>query len=288
MEGKFASVNGQNTFYIDEGQGPAVLLLHGASLAIDAISTWRSLVKVLSRQFRVIAFDQIGFGRSDLTPQNSYLNRLQRVDHALAFLDTLGVNEAILAGHSEGAFMAARMAIVRPQLTKRLIVIASGGLSPRIGGARDADWARESRLAYTYGPEVETEKGFIEQSRQLTMKRNSELEALLIENYRHPNFKHQLEMFRSIKRSENYPDDYIALQEEYIYPHVASLPPSLLIWGSNDQTVPVERAVLLTRKLPDADLHVFSGARHMVMYDRERAFNDLVLDWCSTDIGTIR
>src|SRR5689334_24223369 len=100
MESRFLDVDGRRTHYLDIGQGPAVVLLHGASLAIDAATTWASLMTALARDFRVIAFDQIGFGQSDMPADGRMGNRLERVPHACRFLDFLGVKNAALVGHS--------------------------------------------------------------------------------------------------------------------------------------------------------------------------------------------
>lgn len=276
MIGQFLDVDGCRTHYIDVGNGPAVVLLHGASLAIDGPTTWASLIDVLAAKFRVITFDQIGFGQSDFPPDGRLWNRLERVPHACRFLDLLGIKQASLVGHSEGAFVAARVALIRPGLANALVVVASGGLAPRLGGASDADWVEASKVAYTYGPSADTEDGFINQSRCLTYAPKAQLERQLRENYRRPQIARQLSMFRSVVRGPNYPQDYTSLQETKIFPQADELPDTLLVWGASDPTVPVSRAAALQKVLKRADLHVFSESSHMVMYDRERDFNSLV------------
>lgn len=279
MESRFLDVDGFRTHYIEAGQGPAVVLLHGASLAIDAPTTWASLMRTLAGNFRVIAFDQIGFGKSAMPADGRMGNRLERVPHAIRFLERLGISHAALVGHSEGAFMAARIAIERPQLASAVIAVTSGGLSPRLGGSEDDGWIEASKAAYTYGASADTEDGFIEQSRILNYAPHAELERILRANYRRPQTKDQLALFRRFVRGPNYPDDYLALQHQHIYPHAEKLPRTLIVWGDCDRTVPVARGLLLQRALKKADFHVFARAAHMVMYDRERDFNALVHGW---------
>lgn len=279
MESRFLDVDGFRTHYLDIGNGPVVVLLHGASLAIDAPSTWTSLMAALASDFRFIAFDQIGFGLSDMPKDGRLKNRFERVPHALRFLELLGIERASLIGHSEGAFMAARMAVERPQLAAGVIAITSGGLSPRLGGSADDDWIAASKAAYSYGADADTEDGFIRQNSILSFAPNSRLDAVLRANYRRPHTATLLALFRRFVRGPNYPDDYLALQHEHIYPHAEKLPRTLLIWGDSDKTVPVARAMALQRMLKKADLHVFARAAHMVMYDREHDFNALVRDW---------
>jgi pimeloyl-ACP methyl ester carboxylesterase len=282
MESRFLDVDGFRTHYLEIGKGPVVVLLHGASVAIDAPATWASLMSALAGSFRVIAFDQIGFGESAMPADGRMGNRLERVPHAIRFLDRLGVKRAALVGHSEGAFMAARIALERPQLATAVIAVTSGGLSPRLGGSDDDSWIEASKQAYTYGASADTEDGFIEQSRILNYAPHAGLEKILRANYRRPQTAGQLALFRRFVRGPNYPDDYLALQKEHIYPHAEKLPRTLLIWGDSDRTVPVARGLALQRVLKKADFHVFARAAHMVMYDRERDFNVLVHDWLAS------
>jgi len=281
-EGKFIEVAGYRTFYIDRGEGPVLLLLHGASVAIDAYSTWHSLIEALASRFRVIAFDQPGFGRSDMVKDRRYVNRLGRVPHALGFLDALDIRRATLVGHSEGAFMATRMAIERPALAAGLVIVTSGGTAPRLGGALDRGWMEASKSAYDYGGGADTEDGFIRANGSLSRAADPALERLLRGNYRRAAAAGQIEMFRNLPADERDLDLYVRLQETHIHPHLAALEtPTLIVWASSDPTVPVERGVALMRLFPQADLHVFGGASHMVMLDRAEGFNRLLAGWCA-------
>jgi pimeloyl-ACP methyl ester carboxylesterase len=278
-ESRFVEIDGLKTHYIDVGSGPAVVLLHGSSLAIDALTTWRSLINALKDDFRVVAFDQIGFGLSDLPPNGSLGNRLERVAHARRLIEALGLKQAALVGHSEGAFMAARLAIELENFATAVVAVTSGGLSPRLGGEADASWIEASRATYTYETDADNEDGFIRQSRLLTSAIRPDLEERLRQNYRRPATKTQLALFRQFKRGPNYPDDYLALQTNHIFSFADRLPQTLLVWADCDKTVPVERALALQKLLKNADLHVFSRAAHMVMYDREDGFNALLRNW---------
>ena len=279
LEGRYLTVDGLSMHYIDVGEGPTVVLLHGAALAVDTIATWSPVIAALKADFRVVAFDQLGFGLSAMPPSGRMENRLGRVAHALRFLDELGVKRAAFIGHSEGAFMAARIAIERPELAAGVVAVTSGGLSPRIGGAADEEWMAASKAAYALGAEAETEDGYLRQIELLAHKRHPELEAQLRENYRRPVTKQHLQMFRDIDRRDGYVEDYLSLQSKYIFPYADKLPPTLIAWASADPTVPVERAIALLKILKNADLHVFANASHMVMYDREAEFNSVIRNW---------
>ena len=281
MNGTFIDANGVKTYVIDRGKGPAIVLLHGASVAVDAYATWRLTIDALASEHRVIAFDQIGFGRTDMPRDGRYVNRLGRVDHALAVLDKMGVDRACFVGHSEGGFMAAKIAILRPAMAAGVVVVTSGATAPRLGGTLDDEWVAASGRAYNYSGGVDDEETFVRTNSSLIMVDDPEGEQLLRENYRRAKAAGQIEMFRNLPVEETDFRRYIALQEREIYPHLATLAaPMLLIWAANDPTVPIERGVALQKLAPKADLHILSNASHMVMIDRAKAFNRLLADWC--------
>ena len=180
--------------------------------------------------------------------------------------------------------MAARMAILRPDLAARLAIVTSGGTAPRLGGELDRDWIAASRAAYDYRGGADTEDGFILMNSRLSKIADAQFELMLRENYRRAVASGQIEMFRRRTPSETDPENYARLQEKYIHPHLGQLVmPVLIMWAAEDPSVPVERAVRLMRLIPHADLHVFGGAAHMVMLDRREAFNRLLADWCAGD-----
>ena len=110
VEDKFVTVAGLRTRYIEQGQGPAVILLHGASLG-SAADVWRRNLGPLADQgLRVIAFDQPGFGFSDDPPEWGIGFRTSFI---LKFMDALGIDKAALVGHSQAGNMAAELAVAR-------------------------------------------------------------------------------------------------------------------------------------------------------------------------------
>lgn len=282
MKGQYIDANGIRTYYIDVGRGPVVVLMHGASVAVDAWCTWRLTIDALAKRHRVVAFDQIGFGRTDMPTDGRYVNRVNRTVHAFAFLDAMGIDRAALVGHSEGGFMAAYMAIRRPTLAAGVVIVTSGATAPRLGGRLDEGWIAASKAAYDYQGGVDTEDDFIRTNASLALNGDAAAESLLRENYRRAKASGQIEMFRNLPDSETNLDGYIGIQEREVHPHLASIQaPILLIWAANDPTVPMERGIALQRIARHADLYALGNASHMVMLDRAETFNRLLGDWCA-------
>ncbi|MBN35989.1 MAG: hypothetical protein CMM46_14680 [Rhodospirillaceae bacterium] len=279
--GRYLDVGDIRTFVIEEGDGPPLVLLHGSSAALDAHLTWYRTMPAFARHFRTIAPDLLGFGRTAMMPDGLYRNRLERTLHVIDLLDALGVKGATLVGHSEGGFVAAKIAIERPDLVGRMVIVTSGGTAPAMDDGQDAAWHKASAAAYDYKAQTRDEKTFIASRREMS-DLDSTLEAILRANFRLAEETGTIEQFRNLPISEQSMRDYTKLQEEHLFPYLDRIEaPALLIWAADDGTVPVARGEALMRMLPRADLHVFQHARHMVMHDRAHDFARLIIDWCA-------
>jgi pimeloyl-ACP methyl ester carboxylesterase len=113
------------------GQGPAadsgrcIVLLHGKNFSAAA---WGPTIDLLSKQgFRVIAPDQIGFGKSS-KPGNYQYSFAQLAHNTRALLDKLQLARCSVVAHSMGGMLAVRFALLYPAATERLILVNPIGL----------------------------------------------------------------------------------------------------------------------------------------------------------------
>ena len=140
-------------------------------------------------------------------------------------------------------------------------------------------WIAASEATYNYVLDTITEETFITRKRAEVRRWDERYEAIYRENFRRAEALGQRDMLRNMPDDETDLQRYMAVQERYIQPFLASVTvPAMLIWAADDATVPVERGVELMRALPNADLHVLRHAGHMVMHDRSDAFDPLVRD----------
>src|SRR6185437_573538 len=126
---KFLELHGDKVAYRDEGDGEALLLIHGMAGSSDS---WRSVLPQLSKKYRVIAPDLLGHGRSAKPRVSDYSLGAFAV-WLRDFLDELGVSHATLVGHSLGGGVAMQFVYQHPDYVKRLVLISSGGLGPDVG-----------------------------------------------------------------------------------------------------------------------------------------------------------
>lgn len=105
--------------------GKTVLLLHGKNFGAFA---WETTIASLARAgFRVIAPDQIGFGKSS-KPASYQYSFVQLAENTRALLASLGIARSAVVGHSMGGMLATRYALLHPEATERLLLVNPIGL----------------------------------------------------------------------------------------------------------------------------------------------------------------
>lgn len=99
--------------------GKTVLLLHGKNFNA---AYWEQTIKELNKKgFRVIAPDQIGFGKST-KPEHYQYSFQQLAFNTKSILNHLGIQKIIVLGHSMGGMLATRFALCYPEMTEKLIL----------------------------------------------------------------------------------------------------------------------------------------------------------------------
>lgn len=118
-----------------QANGQTVVLMHGKN---SCAATWEDTINALSQQgYRVIAPDQIGFCTSTKPTRYQYsFQQLAQNTHQL--LAQLGVENAVIVGHSTGGMLATRYALMYPQQTQKLVLVNPIGLED--WKAKGAPW----------------------------------------------------------------------------------------------------------------------------------------------------
>ena len=278
MQERFIDADGIRTFCIEAGAGPCLVLMHGGGIAIDARLTWFDNIEPLAEHFHVIAFDQVGFGKSGMPGDPAAFTKLYRAQHALAVLDALGVRRAILAGHSEGGFIASKIAVDHPERVETLVIVASGATAPRLEGERGEAVRKASEAAYDWELEASSEEAFVAHfTRSMLYHPDRIPEERLVANHREARRSGNMDLYLNLPPELGDEERYYATARRHVHPRLPALAvPSLLVWANNDPTVPVERGLALLEMLPGAEMHVFDRAKHMVMIDAARGFNRLL------------
>lgn len=128
-EGQYADIkNGQRIHYLDIGEGPVVVFLHGSGSGASGHSNFNGNYQFLVENgFRVIVIDHVGYG---------YSSKPIDVDYHINFfveclrqtLESIGLEKYTLIGNSLGGAIALRYTVDYPQNVSRLLLMAPGGI----------------------------------------------------------------------------------------------------------------------------------------------------------------
>lgn len=116
-----ANIRGQQIAFDDTGgDGPALVFSHG--FLMDR-TMFDHQVAHLKDRYRCICWDERGFGE---TPARAPFTYWDSGDDAIALMDHLGIDQAVLLGMSQGGFLSMRAALRHPERVKALVLIDSG------------------------------------------------------------------------------------------------------------------------------------------------------------------
>ena len=121
-EGDFIAVDNVRLHYVDIGDGPVVVLLHGNGVSLQDFKA-SGVLDLAAKSHRVIAFDRPGFGYSD-RPRSRVWTPLEQGGLIIQALQQLGVQRAVVVGHSWGTLVALAMALEEPALVQGLVLLS--------------------------------------------------------------------------------------------------------------------------------------------------------------------
>jgi pimeloyl-ACP methyl ester carboxylesterase len=272
IEHKFLTVDGLKTRYVEEGKGPPVVLLHGASLG-SSLDVWRrNLAPLAGYRVRIIAYDQPGFGLSDDPPE---WGLGYRTSFILKFMDALGLDRAALVGHSQAGAMAVELALSHPDQVSRVVVLGTGSLLPPL-----ADQPGKKRGPVEGEEGGETEPTLAET--RASLEANLYDQSLITESdlaLRHrmstgKNFRAFLARNRAA--AEKRAADPGKPNKKPLWQRLGDVgQPLLLIYGREDRGQARVRAELAKQQMPSLNLHIVPGCKHLVPWDAAEAFHKL-------------
>ena len=266
------TVDGTALRYIDEGHGPPVVFFHGLGASMYA---WRkNLAPVAAAGYRVIAFDNRGFGFSG-KPATGYDNAAY-ARLTVALLDSLHLPDAVLIGHSLGGAIAAEVAIAHPERVRGLVLIGSAGL-----GAREPPLFHVGRWPLV-GPLL-----FAFRGRGLT-------ERLLKATYADPRkvSDADVDQYYAPVAEPEYGRSLRAVLREFRFDglagrldHIAA--PTLVLWGEADRLIPITLGRALAAGIPRAAFLSVPRAGHAVQEEAPDQVNRLLIRFLTDGLARI-
>ncbi len=128
-QSRYVDAGGLRTHFVETGSGPPLILVHGGGPGADGYGNWHSCLPIFAGRFRAIAVDMLGFGRTDKPdPATFVYSQDARTAHMIAFIEALGSGPATMIGNSMGGLTSLCVAINRPDLMHKLILMGSAGI----------------------------------------------------------------------------------------------------------------------------------------------------------------
>ena len=260
-------VDGLEIAYRSVGDGFPIVLLHG--FLCDS-RCWRTQLENLADQFRVVAWDAPGAGKSPDPPDGFTIIDWERC--LLGFLDALDIDRAIILGLSWGGLLAQELYRSHPARVAALILcdtyagwkgsMPAAACEKRLERCMTDSFLSGDELASRWAPEMFTDGA------------SDDVVDEMVGIFRdfHPIG------FRLMAKSLADTDTRELLR--------AIDAPTLLIWGEGDRRSPLEIAQRLKDAIPNADLALIPGAGHVSNMEAPTAFNLHVRRFCSSVGGS--
>ena len=264
-EGKYADIGGGlKVHYHEAGTGPVVLFLHGSGPGASGWSNFRRNYPFLAEHgYRAIVPDTLGYGYSSKPDDVDYtLDFL--LDALEKFLAVIGVERCSVIGNSHGGAMSIGLALRRPKLVEKLVLMAPGGLEQR-----ETYMKMEGIRAMV--------KSFLAP------------EGITRESMRHV---FGLQLFDPTLITDEIIEERSQIAETQpkrvlTTMHVPHLAPELSkiecpvfgFWGVDDKFCPMSGAETIAKSCKDSRVLLLSRCGHWVMVEHKDTFNRMTLDF---------
>ncbi len=257
---RFATIDDARIRYVDFGEGPAVVLIHGFGASLDS---WGPVLPVLAKRHRVIALDLKGFGWSD-RPEGDYsLPAQARV--VLGLMRDRGIERAAIVGQSWGAAVALSVVAAAPERVTRVALYDGLAFEDQVSSFMT--WARVrgmGKLMFW----LMWDSTLLAENAQLAFYDKSLVTADRLDRI-------EASMDRPGAKAAAYSVIHqLRLRElERRYPSMTQ--PFLLLWGREDEVTPARFGERLARALPNAKMVVYPRCGHLPQVEAPQSTADL-------------
>jgi len=260
-------IDGRSVNYVDlgeQGEHRPIVFIHGLS---GQWQNWLENIPRFAQSRRVVAMDLPGFGLSEEPAEKITIELYGRVVAELC--TRLELAPAVVVGNSMGGFVAAEVAIRRPEIVERLMLLSSAGVSqmdaakqPVLAAGKVAGLLATSNVAQM----------------RMTAQRPNLRHWVMSLVCRHPSLIKPDLMFEGLMKGAGKPGFGAGLRACLEYDFRDRLPdigcPTMVVWGEKDMIIPVRDADTFVSLIDDARKVIFEDTGHVPMLERPRSFND--------------
>jgi pimeloyl-ACP methyl ester carboxylesterase len=263
LDKKRLRVSGGEIAYADEGEGPAVLLLHGFPTSSHL---WRDLVPILAPRFRAIAPDLLGYGDSENPEDPAALTIRAQARAMRELLSELGIEEPAVVGHDIGGGVA------------QLLALDGGvGVLTLMDSICFDSWPIEGVRMLQQGRDDQADEEFVRGVVGVSLEMGmSEPERLSHED-REELIRPWLDDPVALLRAARGIDGAGLVGTEPALSELTSR--ALVIWGEDDPYQPSALAERLGEAIPGATVALIPGTSHFVTEDAPDTVLPLIAEY---------
>ncbi len=260
-------VNDIEIYYETTGSGEPLVLISGLGYPLWQ---WHKMVPYLSEHFQVITFDNRGAGLSD-KPAGPYTAQLLAADTA-GLLDALGIEKAVIVGHSMGGYIAQAIALDFPEKVSKLILCSTNFGGPRhVPVSAEAfailtDTTADPLTRFTNGLKVSTALGWADANPDIVKEW---VEWRVANPMNVSAYQAQLAIGLALIPEE-------AAFEKKL-PNISV--PTLILFGAQDRVVPPENAELLAKQIWGSQTAIILDAGHFFPIEAPGAAAQIITDF---------
>jgi len=268
----FESINGFNMHYVDEGKGEPIVCLHGEP-------TWsylyRNFIIELSEENRVIAPDQMGFGKSDV-PQDKEYRMDEHIDNLTKLLLKLDLKNITLVIQDWGGPIGLGFAVNNPERIKRLVIMNT---SIGVMKADKKPWYATVEEKGMYEQFIMNIEGLIKGG----IYRKENVTDSMIKAYTtpFPSEEYYIGAFtwpKDIPVGDSHPSASIMMHVRENLDKLSEKE-KILIWGMKDPIFPKRTIDWWHRIYPDIETHRIENASHFLQEDAPEEIIEIIMDF---------
>lgn len=250
-QSKFIKIHGMSIHYRREGNGPNILLLHGAFSSLHTFDAWTDHFK---KNYCVTRIDLPGYGYTGAHPKadyslTSYLSVLED------FLNELKIESCILGGNSLGGLLSWEFALRNPKCVQKLILIDAVGFVDQFRLPKPFTLARNPLVRKVM--KIGIPKLYIKKQVRAVYADRTRIQSGIIDRYfdLFIGEKNHLAFLDFVK--QDIKDNSNQLNKLKV--------PTLILWGKEDRWIPVKIAEQFAEKIADSELIIYDDCGHVPM-----------------------
>jgi pimeloyl-ACP methyl ester carboxylesterase len=240
---ELVDVGGRETAVITAGTGDPVVFLHGGGI-VEGFDCFLPLAE----RFRFVAPQMPGFGGTALEPPVGSIDEL--VEHNAQLLDELGIDSAVVVGHSLGGWVAASLTAGHPDRVRKLVVAAPYGLDVPAHPIANVFAMAPEELYRTLTNDPSIFEGRVPAGPDAEFEAARTLEEGSLGRFVPGPF-----------------DPALAAKLERL------AMPVLIQWGRDDRIVPIGHLAAWQAALPAAETQVYPGVGHLLFHEHRPALD---------------